>query len=112
MSDVTHAVPSPVQCAQDAIEYGIDAWQRSVLLLDVLRERGNIYLDHARYGKPPVLAFEYEVIMDGRALPQPANYALARVIPADGPDEQGGNGMDHAEPLRRQSPVRGRGGIG
>ncbi|WP_157645072.1 DUF3141 domain-containing protein, partial [Burkholderia ubonensis] len=86
MSDVNHAVPSPVQCAHDAIEYGIDAWQRSVLLLDVLRERGNIYLDHARSGQPPVLAFEYEVIMDGRALPQPANYALARIVPPDGVD--------------------------
>ncbi|KVN75329.1 3-hydroxyalkanoate synthetase [Burkholderia ubonensis] len=87
MSDVNHAVPSPVQCAHDAIEYGIDAWQRSVLLLDVLRERGNIYLDHARSGQPPVLAFEYEVIMDGRALPQPANYALARIVPPDGSPE-------------------------
>ena len=29
-----------------AAEYGLDAWQRSVLFLDVLRQRGNQYLEH------------------------------------------------------------------
>ena len=29
-------------------EYWVDAWQRSILTLDVLRERGNIYLEHTR----------------------------------------------------------------
>ena len=28
-------------------EYWIDAWQRSILFLDVLRQRGNIYLEHS-----------------------------------------------------------------
>ena len=27
-------------------DYWIDAWQRSILFLDVLRERGNSYLEH------------------------------------------------------------------
>ncbi|MBN3786678.1 DUF3141 domain-containing protein [Burkholderia sp. Ac-20353] len=87
MSDVDHAIPSLVRCAQDAVEYGIDAWQRSILFLDVLRERGNVYLDHAQSGKPPVLAFEYEVVADGRELPEPANYALARIVPPAGAPE-------------------------
>ena len=29
-------------------EYWFDAWQRSVLFLDVLRERGNTYLEQTR----------------------------------------------------------------
>ncbi|MGU7781135.1 DUF3141 domain-containing protein [Burkholderia sp. PU8-34] len=87
MSDVNHPIPVLAQCAQDAAEYGIDAWQRSVLFLDVLRERGNIYLEHAMSGKPPVLAFEYEVVADGRELPHPANYALARIVPPAGSPE-------------------------
>ena len=28
-------------------EYWLDAWQRSILFLDVLRERGNTYLEQA-----------------------------------------------------------------
>jgi hypothetical protein len=49
------------------MEYWIDAWQRAVLFWDVVRERGNRYLEHERSGKPPVLAFEYEMVLDTRA---------------------------------------------
>lgn len=67
-----------------ASEYLYDRFQRHWLTADVLRERGNQYLAHARSGKPPVLAFDYEIIMDGRTLPDPANYALARIHPPAG----------------------------
>ena len=36
-------------------EYWIDAWQRSILTLDVLRERGNNYLEHSAENAPNVL---------------------------------------------------------
>ena len=62
------------------MDYMTDSFQRSVLFMDVLRERGNIYLDHNDKGQPPVLVFSYEIIMDGRTLERPANYALARII--------------------------------
>jgi pimeloyl-ACP methyl ester carboxylesterase len=69
-----------------AFEYLLDAWQRTILTWDVLRERGNQSLEHARSGKPPVLIFEYETVLDGRQLPRPANYALVRIKPgADNP---------------------------
>ena len=64
-----------------ATAYLIDAWQRSILTLDVLRERGNQYLEHEKSGSPPVLVFDYEIVVDGRSLPKPANYALVRVKP-------------------------------
>lgn len=67
-----------------AMEYWIDAWQRAILFWDVFRERGNQYLEHERTGKPPVLAFEYETVLDGRELPRPAAYALVRVKPPAG----------------------------
>ena len=67
-----------------AIEYWTDAWQRTILTWDVLRERGNQYIEHEKSGKPPVLAFDYEIIMDGRHLERPANYALARIKPPAG----------------------------
>jgi pimeloyl-ACP methyl ester carboxylesterase len=70
-----------MQAAQAAAEYGIDAWQRSILTLDVLRERGNQYLEHTKSGKPPVLVFDYDTVLDAREFPKPANYALVRIKP-------------------------------
>src|SRR5215468_2513497 len=75
--------PMP-QAAQAATEYMLDAWQRTILTWDVLRERGNQYLEHTKSGKPPVLVFDYETVVDGRELPKPANYALVRVKPPKG----------------------------
>jgi pimeloyl-ACP methyl ester carboxylesterase len=68
--------------ASSATAYVVDAWQRYILTLDVLRERGNEYLEHEKSGSPPVLVFDYEIVVDGRGLPKPANYALVRVKPS------------------------------
>ena len=75
--------PMPAPAAA-ATEYLIDAWQRSVLTWDLLRQRGNQYLEHEKSGNPPVLVFDYEMVVDGRTLPKPANYALARIHPPAG----------------------------
>ena len=32
--------------ANDLLDYWVDAWQRSILLLDVLRQRGNNCVEH------------------------------------------------------------------
>lgn len=64
-----------------ATEYLVDAWQRTILTWDVLRERGNQYLEHKASGSPPVLIFDYETILDGRELANPVNYALLRIVP-------------------------------
>jgi pimeloyl-ACP methyl ester carboxylesterase/tellurite resistance protein len=61
-------------------DYVLDSIQRSILFMDVMRERGNRYLEHNDKGLPPVLVFGYEIIVDGRTLDRPANYALARII--------------------------------
>lgn len=70
--------------AQPFLEYAHDAWQRHVLLLDILRQRGNLSAEHEREGMPPVLVFEHELLADGRQLPEPANYALLRIVPPAG----------------------------
>ena len=78
--------PWPLPTAGDVAAYLVDAWQRAILTWDVLRERGNQYLEHERQSKPPVLVFKHEMVLDGRNLPKPANYALLRIIPgADDP---------------------------
>jgi len=66
---------------QDASAYLTDAWQRSVLVADVLRERGNQYRAHMERAAPGVLSLAVEMITDGRTLAQPVNYALMRVVP-------------------------------
>ena len=77
---------SPTQNLNFVQEYWVDAWQRSILSLDVLRERGNIYLEHNAQNAPNVLSFAFELVRDGRTLPRPVNYALVRIVPpADRP---------------------------
>src|SRR3954452_25628982 len=70
--------------ASDGIAYWVDAWQRSILLLDVLRQRGNNYVEHNARQAPHVLTFDADLVLDGRSLPQPVNYALVRIIPPTG----------------------------
>src|SRR3546814_2887963 len=63
----------------DAWRYYVDTLQRSVLFLDVLRERGDNMLAHERAGQPPLLDFEHEQLLDARHFDKPANYALLRI---------------------------------
>jgi pimeloyl-ACP methyl ester carboxylesterase len=65
-------------------EYWLDVWQRSILFLDTLRERGNTYRERSAQEVPHVLGFKAELIRDGRTLQRPVNYALARIVPSDG----------------------------
>ena len=67
-----------------AYEYWLDAWQRSILTLDVLRQRGEAVAAHRAQAVPHVLTFEVELVMDGRSLGRPVNYGLVRVIPPAG----------------------------
>jgi pimeloyl-ACP methyl ester carboxylesterase len=68
----------------DWYQYWFDLGQRTVLFWDALRQRGTQYLEHVQAGQPPVLHFEYETVVDGRALERPVNYALVRIVPPAG----------------------------
>ncbi len=74
----------PVSFARSAVDYWRDTFERSVLFFDVMRHRGNQYLEHIEKTKPSVLGFEVEVLVDGRTLPRPVNYELMRVVPPAG----------------------------
>jgi pimeloyl-ACP methyl ester carboxylesterase/tellurite resistance protein len=67
-----------------AAEYMADAAQRTVLFLDVLRQSGNQYREHLAETAPHVLDYEAELIVDGRTLERPVNYALVRIVPPKG----------------------------
>jgi hypothetical protein len=73
-----------VPFVSDFLDYAVDATQRSILFWDTLRERGNEYLRHNAAGKPPLLKFEHELLLDGRTLDRPSNYALLRILPRGG----------------------------
>jgi hypothetical protein len=75
------ASPLPVMSFNSAWEYLADAAQRSVLFLDVMRQRGEQYREHMAETVPHVLHFEAELVVDGRTLPRPVNYGLTRVVP-------------------------------
>ncbi|MGR8919365.1 MAG: DUF3141 domain-containing protein [Gammaproteobacteria bacterium] len=69
---------------RDASAYLEDGGQRAVLFWDIMRRAGNIHREHADSGAPPVLVYDYEMLIDGRKLDRPVNYALVRIKPEDG----------------------------
>jgi pimeloyl-ACP methyl ester carboxylesterase len=71
---------SPFNMFGPAFEYLIDAGQRSVLFWDVMRQRGNQYREHLAETAPHVLDYDFELIVDGRRLDRPVNYALVRIV--------------------------------
>src|SRR3954466_3702688 len=72
---------SPANPLAPALEYFVDAAQRTILFWDVMRERGNQFKAHQEEAVPHVLEFAAELVVDGRNLERPVNYALVRIIP-------------------------------
>lgn len=75
---------TPFAAFTAAMEYAVDAAQRSVLFWDVLRQRGNQYREHMAEEAPHVLDYKAELVVDGRKLDRPVNYALTRIVPPEG----------------------------
>src|SRR5436190_15947689 len=79
----TPSVPSATlpdsSLVHEAWSYWLDAWQRSILFLNVLQQRSERYEEHAAKVAPHVLKFGCEVVLDGRKLPRPVNYVLVRI---------------------------------
>lgn len=75
---------APVQVLEDAAAYAVDATQRFILFADIMRRAGNTFVAHEAAGCPPVLVFQYEMVVDGHSLPRPVNYALVRIVPPAG----------------------------
>lgn len=78
------AQPTPASLIDAWTAYLVDAGQRTVLTLDSLRKRGDIFTTHEAAGTPPVLIYDYDIVLDGADLPRPCNYMLLRILPPDG----------------------------
>ena len=63
----------------DMLAYRRDVWERTILFWDTLRQRADNMIAHERAGKPPLLDFDYEVILNARRFARPVNYALLRI---------------------------------
>ena len=74
-----YATPQAIATAWG--DYLRDASQRGILTLDTLRQRADIFLEHQANGSPPVLIYDYEVVMEGRDLPRRSNYMLLGILP-------------------------------
>ena len=70
--------------ANALFEYLTDAYQRTFLFLDILRQRGDQQAVMTSQPNATVLRFKHEEVMSGRALPRPINYSLARIVPPEG----------------------------
>jgi hypothetical protein len=68
----------------DLTNYIVDAAERSVLLLDILRQRGNEQAEMTSRPLATVLTFDHQILLSGAGLSRPINYALARVVPPPG----------------------------
>ncbi|MCF8210836.1 MAG: DUF3141 domain-containing protein [Rhodoferax sp.] len=88
----TRLAPSPKAVRKDRPDkpaivagdhYFIDVLQRTALFLDTLLDRGNAYMEHLDKGTPPLLKFDFEMVLDGRTLSPPCNYALLHLLPPE-----------------------------
>ena len=102
------SAPSSGNFATSWPEYLTDALQRNVLFLELLRQRGNQEIEITSKPMATVLRFDHEVLMSGRLLPRPINYALLRILPPPG-----GAIDPHKRPVVVVDPRAGQGpGIG
>lgn len=71
---------------QDWQAYLHDHQQRVILFLDALRLVGNQMVEQQKnqQEQSPVLMYRYEMVVDGRDLERPVNYALVRILPPPG----------------------------
>ena len=77
-------VPPPGGAAFAGTQYVVDALQRSVLFLDLLRQRGNEEAEITSRPLATVLRYKHEMLMSGLTLKRPMNYSLYRIVPPPG----------------------------
>jgi pimeloyl-ACP methyl ester carboxylesterase len=79
------AAPWPMaEFAAQPLSYWVDAWQRTILFWDVLRQRSEQYYAQKAKPVPHVLSFDAELVLDARTFDRPVNYGLVRVKPPAG----------------------------
>ncbi len=75
---------SPDKLWKEWLSYSTDSSKRLLQTADVLKERGDIFIEHELAGAPPVLDYDYQVIMDASNFERPCNYVLLRIQSPEG----------------------------
>lgn len=75
---------TPDRLWKEWLSYSTDSSKRLLQTADVLKERGDIFIEHELAGAPPVLDYDYKVIMDASTFERPCNYVLLRIEPPKG----------------------------
>lgn len=83
MSDMA-ALSSPMAFMNAWAEYVRDASERAAMTADTLRQTSDNHTAHREAGSPPVLIYDYDIIMDGAHQPRPTNYLLLEIRPPEG----------------------------
>ncbi len=101
---------APQDWLKDLNEYVVDSIQRSIIFTDILRKRGNNYIKHIRGGQPPVLTFNYEMILNAKNFERPVNYALVRISDRRREDEDTPDSQERRHPgkervIRPKRPI-------
>ncbi len=84
VGEVTKDTNSFSSVMKDFQAYAVDRTQRAILTTDILRERGDNFFEHEAAGCPPVLIYDYDVVMQGHDLPRPCNYSLLKIRAPEG----------------------------
>ena len=77
-------IVTPKGLWQEWLSYSTDSSKRLLQTVDVLKERGDVFAEHELAGCPPVLDYDYEVVMDAAEFERPCNYVLLRIVPPTG----------------------------
>ncbi len=75
---------TPVSLWQQWLSYSTNSVKRGLQTADVLQQRGDIFIEHERAGCPPVLDYDYDVIMDASTFERPCNYVLLKIKAPEG----------------------------
>ncbi|MEM8617365.1 MAG: DUF3141 domain-containing protein [Pseudomonadota bacterium] len=78
------ATKTPFGIMRAWIDYMRDASVRGAKTFDVLRQTADADLEHEESGSPPLLDYDFNLLMDGTDLPNPCNYILLEIIPPAG----------------------------
>lgn len=71
---------TPQKFFQQWMNYTTDSTKRLLQTAEIIRERSDIFIEHELAGCPPVLDYDYEVIMDASSFKRPSNYVLLKII--------------------------------
>src|SRR5437868_14472525 len=65
-------------------EYVRDFWERTVLIVDILRQSGNHREEMLAHQVTSVLIYDSELVMRGEESPQPVKYSLLCIVAWEG----------------------------